>query len=220
MGAIPSLIILCMSYWIKETGKINKPQNEGESEEKISFFEALKIKEYWLRLIGSAGCWFLLDLTLYSNILFGPSVIDKIMPANSPVSTAEQYLLVAGIGLPGYFFSVFLMNKMGSRNIQLLGFLMMSIIYFSLGIFLDTFVKYTAVMLILYGLSFFFTNFGPNATTFLLSTELYPREVRSTFNGISAATGKFGATLAGLFFKSLNDSYGSKFVFIILLLDI
>lgn len=135
------------------------------------------------------------------------------MKADNPVSTAEQYLLVAAIGLPGYFLSAFLMDKMGSRNIQLMGFLMMCIIYCLLGFCLDIFTKYTWIMLILYGLSFLFTNFGPNATTFLLSTELYPREVRSTFNGISAATGKFGATLAGFFFKPITDHVGINIAF-------
>lgn len=212
MGTIISGIVFILAIFAKETVVVNDDDNHYNE---ISIIDALKEKKYWKRLVASAGCWFLMDFTMYANILFGPVVIDKIIIVNSPNSTAEQYLLVAGIGLPGYFLSAFLMDKMGSRNIQLMGFMMMCIIYCLLGFCLDIFTKYTAVMLILYGLSFLFTNFGPNATTFLLSTELYPREVRSTFNGISAATGKFGATLAGLFFKQINDKMGSKFVYYI-----
>ena len=44
-----------------------------------------------------------------------------------------------------------------------------------------------------YCLLLFFLTFGPNVTTYVLSAEVYPKEIRSTFNGISAAMGKLGA---------------------------
>jgi len=48
------------------------------------------------------------------------------------------------------------------------------------------------LLLILYGLSFFFNNFGPGATTFLLPAKVFPLEIKATLNGIAAASGKIG----------------------------
>ena len=59
------------------------------------------------------------------------------------------------------------------------------------------------LMLFLYGLTFFFSNFGPNSTTFILPAETFPPHLRTTLNGFSAAMGKAGATLGSAGFKSL-----------------
>lgn len=45
----------------------------------------------------------------------------------------------------------------------------------------------------LYGLSFFFSNAGPNPTTFIYPSEVFPTKLRSTLHGMSAASGKLGA---------------------------
>jgi hypothetical protein len=43
--------------------------------------------------------------------------------------------------------------------------------------------------IILYALTFFFANFGPNATTFIVPVELFSTRYRSSLHGISAASG-------------------------------
>jgi MFS transporter, PHS family, inorganic phosphate transporter len=48
-------------------------------------------------------------------------------------------------------------------------------------------------MLFLFFLAGFFTNFGANTTTFIISGELFPARYRLTCHGISAASGKLGA---------------------------
>jgi MFS transporter, PHS family, inorganic phosphate transporter len=52
-----------------------------------------------------------------------------------------------------------------------------------------------APFILLYGVSYFFTEFGPNTTTFVYPAEIFPVEVRTTGHGISAAAGKLGAFL-------------------------
>lgn len=47
--------------------------------------------------------------------------------------------------------------------------------------------------LVVYAVAFFFANFGPNATTFIIPAELYPTKFRSTGHGFSAGMGKLGA---------------------------
>lgn len=47
----------------------------------------------------------------------------------------------------------------------------------------------------------FFFNFGLNATTFIILAEVFPSRVRALAHGLSAAVGKFGATLSALLFN-------------------
>lgn len=47
--------------------------------------------------------------------------------------------------------------------------------------------------LVIFGVSFFFTEFGPNSTTFVYPSEIFPVKVRTTSHGIAAALGKMGA---------------------------
>ena len=48
---------------------------------------------------------------------------------------------------------------------------------------------------LVYGLSFFFCNMGPNVTTFVIPSELFPTSIRASAHGVSAASGKLGAAL-------------------------
>jgi len=64
--------------------------------------------------------------------------------------------------------------------------------------------------LMVYGVSYFFTEFGPNVTTFVLPGELFPTSVRATGHGISAGIGKFGAFIGVFLFPVLQSSLGLR----------
>jgi MFS transporter, PHS family, inorganic phosphate transporter len=155
-------------------------------------------------LIGTMSCWFLLDIAFYSQNLTQKDIYpamglirqDKEMNAIDEVfQTSRAMFVVALFGtFPGYWFTVFFIEKLGRFKIQLIGFFMMSFFMFVIG------VKYEYLkdenknlFALLYGLTFFFANFGPNSTTFVLPAELFPTRVRSTCHAFSAAAGKAGA---------------------------
>ena len=71
-------------------------------------------------------------------------------------------------------------------------------ISFALLAFVPNLEKMMIPFLLIYGFSFFFTEFGPNATTFVYPSELFPVKVRTTGHGIAAAMGKLGG-FAGVF---------------------
>ena len=172
------------------------------------------MRTYWGKLLGTAGGWFLFDITFYGNSLFQPTVLKDVFnstkaagptPVTGDLSSnvLAQVAVVAAIGLPGYYVSVGLMDILGRKKIQLQGFFFMAVVFGALGIFDAQLEDAPAVMLILYGLTFFFSNFGPNSTTFILPAETFPFHLRTTLNGFSAAMGKAGATLGSAGFKSL-----------------
>lgn len=49
---------------------------------------------------------------------------------------------------------------------------------------------------------------GPNCTTFLIPSEVFPTRVRGTAHGISAAAGKCGAVLTAFAFGTVTDRIG------------
>jgi PHS family inorganic phosphate transporter-like MFS transporter len=130
--------------------------------------------------------------------LVGPTIKDNL---------CYQLLILALIGLPGYYVSVCFMDKLGRKNIQLQGFFFMAVLYGVLAIWLDELDS--GLLITIYGLTYFFSNFGPNCTTFILPSETFPQEVRSTLNGFSAACGKAGAVVGSAAFAPIADAYGT-----------
>jgi len=187
----------------------------------------LRQRRYWGKLIGTAGGWFFFDITFYGNALFQPTVlaavfnVEKGAEGGAPPVTGDlahnlcaQMAVVGAIGLPGYYVAVWLMDSMGRRRIQMQGFLLMAITFATLGLAYEQLELSAAgriAMLFLYGLTFFFSNFGPNSTTFILPSETFPQEVRSTLNGFSAACGKLGATIGSSSFKPLKDALTNSY---------
>jgi PHS family inorganic phosphate transporter-like MFS transporter len=83
------------------------------------------------------------------------------------------------------------MDRLGRKTIQCIGFAMMAVT-FGLLAFIPNLQKMAIPFLIIYGFSFFFTEFGPNATTFVYPSEIFPVHVRTTGHGVTAAMGKLG----------------------------
>jgi len=165
-----------------------------------------------MRLVGTGGTWFLFDVIFYGNIVFSPFVLKGVFDA-APAKIAGLTTVLSCIALPGLYLASYKSNSMGRKRMQILGFSVLAMLYLFLSI-LNFFGegKLPALVFILYAATFFFFNFGPNATTFCLPAETFDKSVRSFFNGISAACGKAGAVLGASFFKFLLDSTSLGFV--------
>jgi MFS transporter, PHS family, inorganic phosphate transporter len=149
-------------------------------------------------LIGTAGGWMLLDFCYYGNTISSPEILKLINPhATLLDNTLTQLAIFAVFALPGYAVAILLLDKTGRKSIQVMGFTVMAAMYLLIGLIPGV---TTAVVpfLLLFGVSYFFTEFGPNTTTFIYPAELFPTEVRTTGHGISAGAGKLGA-FAGAF---------------------
>jgi MFS transporter, PHS family, inorganic phosphate transporter len=68
--------------------------------------------------------------------------------------------------------------------------------------------KLVLPFLIIYGVSYFFTEFGPNSTTFVYPAEIFPVRARTTGHGIAAATGKIGGFLGVFLFPIVMAWHG------------
>ncbi|CAO2204237.1 unnamed protein product [Urochloa humidicola] len=172
-------------------------------------------RRHGMHLIGTATTWFLLDIAFYSQNLTQKDIFPaiKLTSPDSDINAltevfqiSKAMFLVALFGtFPGYWVTVALIDKMGRYLIQLIGFFMMSVFMLIMGImYNDLKNKHTTLFALFYALTFFFANFGPNSTTFVLPAELFPTRVRSTCHAISAASGKAGAIVAAFGVQSLT----------------
>jgi len=159
-----------------------------------------------LWLIGTAGTWLILDFCYYGNTISSPEILKLI---NSHASLLENTLLQLAIfavfAVPGYIVAILLLDKTGRRSIQILGFAMMAVMFLLIGI-IPGVTKNAAPFVVLYGISYFFTEFGPNTTTFIYPAEIFPVEVRTTGHGISAGAGKLGAFAGAYLFPDMLAS--------------
>ncbi|KAE8714536.1 putative inorganic phosphate transporter 1-5 [Hibiscus syriacus] len=173
-------------------------------------------KRHGLHLLGTTSTWFLLDIAFYSSNLFQKDIFTAIgwLPkAENMSATHEVYrvaraqTLIALCGtVPGYWFTVALIDHIGRFTIQLIGFFFMTVLMFSLAIPYNHWKSHNAGFLVMYSLTFFFANFGPNATTFVVPAEIFPARLRSTCHGISAAAGKAGAIVGAFGFLYASQS--------------
>lgn len=88
----------------------------------------------------------------------------------------------------------------------------MTVFMFALAIPYDHWTKpdHRIGFVVMYSLTFFFANFGPNATTFVVPAEIFPARFRSTCHGISAASGKLGAIVGAFGFLYLAQNKDPK----------
>ena len=158
-------------------------------------------------LIGTAGTWFLLDIAYYGTTISSPLVL-KALNSHANLITNMTYTLIIFVvaALPGYIVAALTIDRLGRKWIQVVGFGMMTLAYGLIALF-PAISSITVAFLLVYGLSYFFTEFGPNVTTFVYPAEIFPVMVRTTAHGISAALGKVGAFIGAFAFPFLLSTY-------------
>ncbi|KAK7748882.1 hypothetical protein SLS53_000906 [Cytospora paraplurivora] len=102
-------------------------------------------------------------------------------------------LSIAG-SLPGYWTAILTIDTVGRKPLQIVGFLILTILFCILGFAYNSLSLKS--FLALYIIAQFFFNLGPNTTTFIVPGECFPTRYRATGHGLSAAAGKLGAIVA------------------------
>jgi MFS family permease len=111
--------------------------------------------------------------------------------------------------LPGYIMAVAMMDRIGHRRLQFIGFAVMATAFLVLGT-VPVLTTAVAPFLAIFGLSYFFIEFGPNTTTFVLPSEVYPVSMRTTGHGIAAGIGKLGAFIGVFLVPQLQRNIGLR----------
>ncbi|KAI8610543.1 major facilitator superfamily domain-containing protein [Chytriomyces sp. MP71] len=111
-------------------------------------------------IIGTAYCWFALDVAWY-GLSLNQSTVLNLINFNGPakVTIALGNLIIAFCGtVPGYWFYVPHVEKLGRKPIQYFGFFAISALPFP--------------FLVIFTIAQFFFQFGPNTTTLVVPGEV------------------------------------------------
>ncbi|KAJ8521094.1 hypothetical protein ONZ45_g2138 [Pleurotus djamor] len=175
-------------------------------------------------LVACAYSWFALDIAYYGLGLNSGTILqaigfgDVVQHGTSQgafttlrnICVGNLILSAAGL-IPGYWVCFLFIDKWGRKPIQIMGFVALTVLFVTMGFGYE---KMTAspsaskAFVFLFCLANFFSNFGPNTTTFIIPGEAFPTRYRSTAHGISAASGKLGAIVAQVSFTWLKDIKG------------
>lgn len=218
-GAIPAMIAFGLRWNLHESedfaaAKSSAKPASAREQLQDTFAKIARCKN---TLAGTAMSWFLMNMALYSLGTFksqlvqrpdGRDVMDEIHLA------AKYACFTSCCAILGFWAAIMLINRLGRRNMQLMGFLVLSAVF----LFLSALsapgqIIPNIVIQVCLGIIFFFLNLGPNATTYVVPAEAFPTLVRASCHGISAATGKCGALLGSAMFPLLMQSVGMRTVY-------
>jgi PHS family inorganic phosphate transporter-like MFS transporter len=167
-----------------------RPADVGERTLRLKFSQFISNPKYLVYLLGTAGTWFVFDYAYYGNSVSAPLIYQSVLGKHGakllPESLALALIVFTVAAVPGYYLACAFMDRIGHKMLQLIGF----------------------AFIVLFGLSYFFAEFGPNTTTFVLSAELYPTSARSTGHGISAGLAKVGAFIGVYLFPVIKGHLG------------
>ena len=220
-GAIPALVVVYFRRRLPETPRFSlrvkgDAQSASKNWQKLtglsanasassevvsqSWIDILKNRKFALTLLGTAGSWFLMDWALYGNSIMSHTMLGALVPStvsglHALIQTTTYSAMIFGFAaFPGYWIATFTIDRIGRKTIQAIGLTAMAVTFAILGLFHQLLSPaYLAEFLGLYGLSYFFIEFGPNVTTFIYPPEVFPTKVRGFGSGASAAGGKIGA---------------------------
>lgn len=175
--------------------------------------------EYRRRTFLVTMPWFFMDISTYGVGLFTTILLGSMRGGGtgSIHIIGQDFANALDSGkvdiflLLGSLLSLWAVPRLGRIHMQIIGFtgmiLGMGLLYFASGMRGD---MSTHLPLVLIGFMTFnlFMTAGPNATTFILPTEMYPTQVRAFSAGFAAAVAKIGATVSVFLLPLIQSALG------------
>lgn len=233
LGALPPLAVLYLRRTMPESPRYkvlvrgeaaeaaqdmatySSGQVQAKSEHKIkpiriSWGQMLSNPKYLLLILGTGGAWFLNDYAFYGNAISTPEILKLLAPTSSSMTVSAWALIIFALfAIPGYLASIFFMDAVGHRRLQWVGFAVMAVAFAVMAL-VPGITHEVVPFLLVYGISFFFIEFGPNCTTFVMPSEVFPTSIRATGHGMAAGIGKFGAFVGTFVFPFIAAQGGIK----------
>ncbi|GMA65451.1 MFS transporter [Alicyclobacillus fastidiosus] len=204
-----------LQAYTKDQVRVTATHSVAAQETRMRFMEFITNRKMMLTLLGTAGCWFVFDYAYYGNSISTPLIMKMVSPHASLIQTEAWTLIIFLIAaVPGYVLAVTKIDRIGHKRLQFIGFIIMGLAFLAMGI-IPGITSTLLPFLLLYGISYFFAEFGPNTTTFILPSELFPVSVRTTGHGFSAGIAKVGAFIGVFVFPLLTKTFGLNGTFII-----
>lgn len=181
-------------------------------------YGALFSPHYRRGLVLVSVPWFLQDIATYGMGIFTPTIIGMLAFTQErdllarELASAQGAALVDVFLILGFAIAVLLVERWGRIRLQSWGFLGMAVGLIMLASS-DLLPAGSPADLWLVFLGFMVFNLmmnaGPNATTFLLSGEVFPTAIRASGAGFAAAFAKAGAVLGTFVLPIFGTAWGT-----------
>ena len=231
MGAIPAaIVVLCSILEAKWYPAPDAPQqglqrSQSVKDTKDLFTKMIRTRETQLNLLVTGGGWFIYDVAYYGVSLFGGQIVGAVYETDDDNVTSKESLrhvtgmelLALAMSVPAILASIYALKHVSIKNLQVWGFVFIVVCFALLGGLFDMLKSSgnSDALYAIYCLLLFSLSFGPNLSTFILPAQTYPKKVRATFNGISAACGKLGAFAGIYLFGPIGEATSYPVVMII-----
>jgi MFS family permease len=188
-------------------------------------YAALFSPAYLRRTLLTTSTWALMDMALYGVGMFTPTILALMSFAghgtfyHQDIASTEGAALLDVFLVIGFALNIWLVDRWGRIRLQLLGFAGMTA-----GMIVLAIAEHAgggsgkasiAAVVLGFGLFNLMVNMGPNPTTYLLSAELFPTDLRGSGEGLAAAIGKFGAAIGIFFLPVLRAQIGVAGVMVV-----
>ncbi|MEM9149015.1 MAG: MFS transporter [Cyanobacteria bacterium P01_F01_bin.3] len=204
-----------------EDSKVEDPKVEDSKNEHSTEFETLSYTDLFSpthrRATALAAIpWFLQDIATYGIGIFTPTIISALAFSEKSsfftreMAAAKGAAVVNAFLIIGFILAIVLINRLGRISLQIVGFVGMAagLVVLSL-VQGDTQFSILFTGFILFNLAM---NMGPNATTFLLSGEVFPPAIRASGAGLAGGIAKSGAVLGAWALPVLQEMFGVNLV--------
>eukprot|EP00605_Chrysophyceae_sp_TOSAG23-4_P000959 GSChrysophyteH1.ASY1.ANO1.1059.1 assembled CDS len=237
LGALPSFAMVVLSLMenrmspnkmelpmsLVGRGSIDSASSELGARDKaeINLWRALGTWKIQRKLIGTCASWFLYDACYFGVALFGGQIIKSLDAAADDDVTSRYNIqsvcvkesIALSMAIPSMLLTNHVLRYYSLKSIQFLGFLAIAVCFFMLALLTNPLKEETVALFVIYNILIFALAGGTGVTSYLIPSETFPKSIRATCNGISAASGKLGAVLGAYLFGPLADLTSFSFVF-------
>ncbi len=186
-----------------------KPERRGRISELLS-------KRYIKRTAFAWLPWLIMDIGVYGIGISIPFILEHVGFGGTTLEDKVHAILGTIIldlfVLVGFAFAILTIEKIGRLKLQEIGFIGMTISMFLLGLTWNMGLGFIMSLLAIY---LIYENAGPNVTTWIIPTEIFPTRLRATAQGSSSAISRFGAIIGTFSFPVTVHYYGYSDAFFI-----
>ena len=209
--ALPTDELVCLC-----NGRVQSGRDGVWEHLRLGFGDSSMCKQ----LAATALTYLLYDIAYYGGKNFTPTMNTAFIKSGDDssddgdvaLSIAVHNYLAAAVGIPAVLHGLWMLRRIGTKRLQVWGFLLIALTCAILAIIWTPLQPksslHSNVLFACYLAFVSATSWGPMLTLYVLPQELFKVEIRSTFNGIAAASGKVGAVLGIWIFKMAGASFG------------
>lgn len=210
LSAAPALLVVYVRRKFPETPRyllyIKNDVEELREKYGVEVGVAPRLRVDWNRvvvpLLLASLAWFLYDVAAYAMVFFGPNVMAESLGVDGAL---YQLVVFSAFVMPGNLIVALLVDRLGRRALQALGFAGMGAAVMLAAIYG---MRDVILALILFGLYGLMAAAGPGTVVGFWGVELFPTPVRGLTSGITVVAGRMGVVTATLLVPVLLHAAG------------